>query len=109
MSRSPYYPRRRARVQQAIERAAAQAAGASRPVRIGPCIVCDYDLPIVCIDGLHYVQAPLECMGTEAQKAHCPWRLFLEAGATEERFSALSLDPIERAVPGPSVGGEDVV
>lgn len=85
MSRSPYYPRRRTRLLKAVQESAFENDGTSGPQRIRPCVICHADLPIVDIDGLYYLQAPLECMGNAIQAPLCPWRVYLEDGASEER------------------------
>lgn len=109
MSRSPYYPRRRSRLQQAIAKSAFENDGENRPQRIRPCVVCNADLPVVSSDGLFYLQAPLECMGNEVQKALCPWRVYLEDGAAKERDATPASDSVWGPVHRSSVGGEELV
>jgi len=80
MSRSPYYPRKRARIQSRKQKPTAQDIGESGSRSIGACAVCDSDLPIIESDGLYYVQAPFGffCKAAEAQV--CPWKFYLEVG-----------------------------
>ena len=90
MSRSPYYPRKRARILTRQQKQAAAAASENRPQRIRPCVVCDVDLPIIESDGLYYLQAPLGFICKALEKEVCPWKLRMENGAAEERDATLS-------------------
>jgi hypothetical protein len=85
MSRSSYYPRRRSRLLKAVQESAFENDGESRPQRIRPCAICNADLPVVLANGLVYLQAPLRCLGQEAQASICPFRIYLETGAAKER------------------------
>lgn len=101
MSRSPYYPRRRARLFKAESVKAAETNVDGRPSGIGKCAVCHVDVPIMEWDGLYYVQARLGCLGEAADAKSCPWRVYLEVGATEERDAAFPLDLVQREVDQP--------
>jgi hypothetical protein len=91
MSRSPYYPRKRARVHKAKQKPTSQEASDGRPRSIGPCFICDVDLPIVSYDGLFYVQASLGFLCKAVPPTVCPWQFHLEAGANRQGDTALPL------------------
>lgn len=85
MSRSPYYTRRRARVQSPEPKPITASNGQAFAVGIGLCTVCNANLPFVLSDGLLYLQAPLGCIREEAPAEGCPWVVYLADGATKER------------------------
>lgn len=89
MSRSDYYPRKRARIQSREPQSSPKDNGKSGPRGIGPCAVCHAYLPVVLHDGLLYVQAPFGLFCEKAPEEICPWKLHLEAGVNSAIGSTL--------------------
>lgn len=85
MARSPYYPRRRSRLQPWQSEPPVEVDFKAESRGIGVCSVCDANLPFILSDGLLYLQAPLGCVREEAPKEGCPWVVYMENGASEER------------------------
>jgi len=84
MSRSPYYPRRGARILTKEPKQALAKASKSGHERVQPCAICHADLPIIQHDGLYYLQAPLGFICQAIQAEVCPWKFRMEVGTAKE-------------------------
>lgn len=84
MARSPYYPRRRSRLQSSKPKPPPKANGEGEQSGIGKCLICDAHLPFIVSDGLLYLQTPLGCLREARYEEGCPWVVYMEAGTPEE-------------------------
>jgi hypothetical protein len=92
MSRSPYYPRRRSRVFQAVKRQAAKAGGEGESAGSFSCSLCDAHLPVVRVGDFLFVQASLGFVCKAPCTEVCPLRGYMAARATEKRAATLPSD-----------------
>lgn len=98
MSRSDYYPRKRARIQPREQKPTIENTGEGRPRRIGACAVCNAHLPIISHDGLLYVQAPLGFVCKAVPPQVCPWLIYLETGADGEVYATFPSADVRSAI-----------
>jgi hypothetical protein len=72
MPRSPYYPRRRPRIQQAVSKPPTKDVCQSRSQRGVKCFICNVDLPCVILGRYTFVQAPLGFICKAPAPGVCP-------------------------------------
>jgi hypothetical protein len=98
MSRSPYYPRTRARVQPRVPLQAPKNNGARGPSGVGACAICHADIPICLSGGLLYVQVPSGFVCQAVETEVCTLFDGLEVGVDEGGNTTLSSDSFRAEV-----------
>lgn len=81
MARSPYYPRRRPRVQPRQSKPTPKDNGESVEVCLGQCALCHADVSVAIIGFLSFMQIPLACVGSALAPAVCAVESYMEDGA----------------------------
>lgn len=108
MSRSSYYPRKRARILARVAREAAKNDGKAESTGSLACAFCHVDLPVIRVAEFLFVQTPLGFLCKAPSQDVCPLRGYLATGTATERSAALPLDSAESAFHSSPVGQQGV-